>query len=77
MLVVLIGFASLTIDVGYLYNVRAELQNTADAAALAGAQMLPDEAAVRQIAVEYAKARHQPASLRFNNNRHEHQQRAS
>ncbi len=54
MLVVLIGFASLTIDVGYLYNVRAELQNTADAAALAGAQMLPDEAAARQTAVEYA-----------------------
>jgi Flp pilus assembly protein TadG len=54
MLVVLIGFASLTIDVGVMFNTRAELQNTADAAALAGAQMLPDGAAARQTAVEYA-----------------------
>jgi len=37
MLVVLLGFASLTLDVGVLYNTRADLQNAADAAALAGA----------------------------------------
>ncbi len=37
MMVVLIGFAALTIDVGVLYNTRADLQNAADAAALAGA----------------------------------------
>jgi hypothetical protein len=37
MLVVLLGFAALTIDVGAMYNTRADLQNAADAAALAGA----------------------------------------
>lgn len=37
MLVVLIGFASLTVDVGAMYNTRADLQNAADSAALAGA----------------------------------------
>ena len=36
-LVVLLGFAALTIDVGAMYNVRADLQRAADAAALAGA----------------------------------------
>lgn len=36
-LVVLIGFVALTIDVGVIYNTRADLQRTADAAALAGA----------------------------------------
>ena len=37
MLVVLLGFAALTIDVGAMYNTRADLQHAADAAALAGA----------------------------------------
>jgi Flp pilus assembly protein TadG len=37
---VLIGFAALAIDVGMLYDVRVELQRTADAAALAGASKL-------------------------------------
>ena len=40
MLVVLIGFASLTLDVGAMYNTRADLQNAADAAAMAGAAAL-------------------------------------
>jgi Flp pilus assembly protein TadG len=31
MIVVLIGFASLTLDVGALYGARADLQNAADA----------------------------------------------
>lgn len=44
MLVVLIGFASLTLDVGALYNARADLQNAADAAALAGASVLSEDA---------------------------------
>lgn len=39
-LTMLIGFAALAIDVGYLYATRNELQNTADAAALAGAGFL-------------------------------------
>ena len=37
MMVVLIGFAAMTVDVGTLYNTRGDLQRTADAAALAGA----------------------------------------
>ena len=39
-LLALIGAASLAIDVGHLYTVRNELQNVADAAALAGAGQL-------------------------------------
>ena len=45
-LFVLIGFAALAIDIGYLYTTRSELQNVADAAALAGA---------RYLGAEYAK----------------------
>lgn len=37
---VLIGFAALTVDVGVIYGTRADLQNAADAAALAGASAL-------------------------------------
>ena len=39
-LVVLIGFAALAVDIGYMYATRNELQNVADAAALAGAGYL-------------------------------------
>lgn len=39
LLVVLIGFAALTLDVGAMYNARADLQNAADAAALAAASV--------------------------------------
>ena len=39
-LLTLLGFAALAIDVGYLFVVRNELQNAADAAALAGAGKL-------------------------------------
>lgn len=39
-LVVLIGFAGLAIDLGMLYNVKTDLQNATDAAALAGAWQL-------------------------------------
>ncbi|SDF21814.1 pilus assembly protein TadG-related protein [Sporomusa acidovorans] len=38
----LLGFAALVIDVGFLYINRAELVNMVDAAALAGAQDLPN-----------------------------------
>lgn len=47
MLVTLIGFASLTVDVGALYNTRADLQNAADAAALAGASSLAGDTMLR------------------------------
>lgn len=42
LLVTLLGFAALTVDVGAMYNARAELQRTADAAALAAASKLSD-----------------------------------
>ncbi|MCK4851247.1 MAG: hypothetical protein KAT11_07845, partial [Phycisphaerae bacterium] len=40
MLVVLLGCVALAVDIGYLYVARTELQRTADAAAMAGAQAL-------------------------------------
>lgn len=40
LLIVFIGFAALAIDLGHLYVVRNELQNGADAGALAGARFL-------------------------------------
>jgi Flp pilus assembly protein TadG len=40
LLVVFIGFAALAVDIGHLYVVRNELQNAADAGALAGARLL-------------------------------------
>lgn len=39
-MVVLVGMLAFSIDLGYVVAVRGELQNTADAAALAGAQQL-------------------------------------
>ncbi len=51
---VLVGFAALAIDVGYLYSVRAELQKAADASALAGATQIRDKLAVATVAQEYA-----------------------
>ena len=39
-LVVLLGFAALAVDVGYMYTVYQELQRCADAGALAGASIL-------------------------------------
>ena len=39
-MVALLSFAALAVDLGYLYVVRNELQNAADAGALAGAQVL-------------------------------------
>ena len=37
---VLVGMAALAVDVGYIINLAAEAQNTADAGALAGAVAL-------------------------------------
>ncbi len=39
-IVAVVGFAALTVDVGYLYNVRGDLQRTVDSAALAGASAI-------------------------------------
>lgn len=57
----LIGFAALTIDMGVIYNTRADLQRTADAAALAAAAKLSDYSngspveAARAAAIEYTQ----------------------
>ena len=40
LLIVFFGFTALAIDIGHLYVVRNELQNAADAGALAGAENL-------------------------------------
>jgi len=52
-MMMLVGFASLAIDGGYLYALQSKLQATADAAALAGANRLPDPAAVTIAAMDY------------------------
>ena len=44
---VLVGFAALVIDVGAMYNVRADLQRTADASALAGASIYTSDDMMR------------------------------
>jgi Flp pilus assembly protein TadG len=41
-LITFCGFLALVVDVGHMVLVKAELQNTADAGAIAGAQALPD-----------------------------------
>lgn len=56
MMAALMGMAALAIDVGMLYNARAEAQRAADSAALAGAGSLlvaPDEERARSIAIEF------------------------
>lgn len=54
-IVVLLGFAALTVDLGYAYAQKSRLQNAADAAALAGAMSIPtdSDAAVKGKVVEY------------------------
>ncbi len=53
----LLGVAALTIDVSYMWNVRADLQRTADSAALAAAALLAEvndpAGQARDAAVEY------------------------
>lgn len=52
---VLLGFGALTIDIGFNYFTRNNLQLTADATALAGASQLPDQAAMLIEALDYAE----------------------
>ena len=54
-LVVLLGMAALVLDVGAWFRDKRRLQGTADAAALAGAQMLPDDpSGAKNLALSYA-----------------------
>ena len=50
-----VGFASLAIDMSYLYYLRGKVQTAADAAALAGAGQIPDESNVVKNAVSLAE----------------------
>jgi hypothetical protein len=54
MLVVLLGMVGMVIDVGYAYYTQRSLQSSADAAALAGAQELPDSAKAISTATAYS-----------------------
>jgi hypothetical protein len=52
---VLLGMAAFAIDVGFIYNLRAQMQDAVDAGALAGASALPDsEAEGEARGLEYA-----------------------
>ena len=54
-LVVLLGMAALVLDIGSWYRADRATQSTADAAALAGAQVLPyDPASASSLALQYA-----------------------
>jgi hypothetical protein len=54
-LVVLLGMAALVLDIGAWYRTKRQLQATADAATLAGAQMLPDSPdGAKSMALAYA-----------------------
>jgi Flp pilus assembly protein TadG len=54
-LTVLLGMSALVLDVGAWFRTKRQLQATADAAALAGAQALPDDPGTAQsLAVTYA-----------------------
>ena len=53
--VILCVLAALVIDIGGVMIDKAHLQNAADAAALAGAQDLPDASAAKSTAVHYAE----------------------
>ncbi len=52
---VLMGFTALAVDTGLLYLEHTRLSRAADAAALAGAQELPDTSKAQTVALEYAR----------------------
>lgn len=52
-MLVMLGMCALTIDVGRYFEMRRQLQNAADAAVHAGAQVLPDTAAAEAEAIAY------------------------
>jgi Flp pilus assembly protein TadG len=56
LLSILLGFSALIVDVGLLYTEKAKLQNAADAAALAGAQFLPNKTLAEGFVETYANS---------------------
>ncbi|MGH6926994.1 MAG: pilus assembly protein TadG-related protein, partial [Dongiaceae bacterium] len=59
-LTVILGFAALAIDVTYQRALDAQLEATADAAALAAASQLPNETKARETALAYAESNMPP-----------------
>src|SRR3989304_548970 len=47
-MLVILGFAAMAIDVGYWFSQKREVQKAVDAAALAGAQELPDDSVMAE-----------------------------
>ncbi|KAF5056625.1 putative Flp pilus-assembly TadE/G-like protein [anaerobic digester metagenome] len=54
MMVVLIGFAAIAVDIGMVTWQKSNLQNAADAAALAGAMDLPNKTSAEDSALDLA-----------------------
>jgi hypothetical protein len=52
-MVVVLGFAALAIDIGFFAHTKRDLQNDADAMALAGAQEIPDQVLANSKALEW------------------------
>ena len=63
-LVALLGLAAFSVDVGYAYYAKRQLQSATDAAALAGAQDLPNAVTAVATATSYAAA-NTPSNLSF------------
>lgn len=64
---VLLGFAALTVDIGAMQLDKTKMQVIADAAALAGAQDLPNDASkAKNTAIEYAILNGAPANIKNN-----------
>jgi uncharacterized membrane protein len=54
-MVVLLGFCALVLDVGHAYLAQRRLQSSVDAAALAGADSLPNVASANAVANDYGQ----------------------
>jgi Flp pilus assembly protein TadG len=65
-MVVLVGMVGFAVDVGHAYLVQRQLQSGVDAAALAGAQELPDQAAVTNAATQYGPDSKNPPTANDN-----------
>ena len=55
MLIILLAMVAFAVDLGYIAYAKTELQRSADAAALAAAARLPDQAAAIQVAIASCK----------------------
>ncbi len=61
-MVVLLGMVAFAIDTGYIVHTRTELQRTADAAAMAAAEDLPDDSGVAAVVQNYIALNHAAAN---------------